>query len=374
MRGVKLVVLLSACSVPLFCSVGTPAAAEDASIDRLLNKLPPPEKLIKPSVQKALEQPDPAFKDSLVTEIVRAATTRDFQQMLNLSRKLAERYPRSAGARCLQGVIAYDLRQFGEASASFRTAAKIQPAFTFAYFGMAAVESIQGHYASAIPPLQRVLELEPKAAVVYYYLSDCALRAARKQEGADYARKAAALAPSDADMWLQLAKAEKALGHNEATLNAIAKAAEVSPDSGLMLAILGFSYINLNRIPQAIPPLDRAAKRMPQDYLVHSQLGYCLMSVGQVGAAIDHLRKGASLNSSYGPVWEHLGVAYQKQGRHRDAVNALENATRLLPASRLAWHHLSQEYQATGRAADAQRAAGRAQQLSATLAKPGKKA
>jgi tetratricopeptide (TPR) repeat protein len=216
MRAVKFVAVISACSVLVFCSVGTLAVAEDASIDRLLNKLPPPEKLIKPSVQKALEQPDAALKDSLVTEIVRAAMTRNFSQVLNLSRKLTERYPRSAGALCLRGVISYDLRQYGEASASFRTAAEIQPAFAFAHFGMAAVQVVQGHYASAIPHLQRVTELEPKAAVVYYYLSDCMLRAARKQESADYARKAAALPPADVDMWVQLAKAEKALGHSEA--------------------------------------------------------------------------------------------------------------------------------------------------------------
>ena len=91
-----------------------------------------------------------------------------------------------------------------------------------------------------------------------------------------------------------------------------------------MLAVLGFSYINLNRIPQAIPSLQRAAKLLPNNYLVQSQLGYCLMTAGQTNAAIGYLRKGASLNSSYGPVWEHLGVAYQKRGRHRNAVDALE--------------------------------------------------
>ena len=110
---------------------------------------------------------------------------------------------------------------------------------------------------------------------------------------------------------------------SEATLTAVAKAAEVSPDSAAMLAIIGFSYINLNRIPQAIPPLQRAASLAPKDYLIQSELGYCLAMVGQTDAALDHLRKGASLNSGYGPVWEHLGLAYQKKGFHRDAVRSL---------------------------------------------------
>ena len=70
-----------------------------------------------------------------------------------------------------------------------------------------------------------------------------------------------------AAVWLQLARAENALGHTEATLTAVGKAAQVSPQSGSAFAILGFSYINLNRIQQAIPPLQRAAKLLPQYYL-----------------------------------------------------------------------------------------------------------
>jgi len=241
-----------------------------ASIDKLLSKLPPPEKIIEPSARKALAQPDPAFKDPLVTEIVVALNMRNFQLAMGLSRKLTERYPRSAGAQALRGALAYDLRLYAEASAAFRTGTTIDPKYPFAYFGLAAVEATQGQYAAAIPHLQQVLKLQPDAAGAYYVLSDCAFHLGRKEESVNYARKGAALAPSDGYMWLQLAKAEKALGHNDATLDAIAKAAQVSPDSGMMLAVLGFSYINLNRIQQAIPPLERAAKLLPHNYLVQS--------------------------------------------------------------------------------------------------------
>ena len=126
--------LLQICSTLVFflrASLG----AEDASIDRLLSKLPPPEKLIKPSVQKALQHPDPAFKDPLVAQMAAVIKTRNFSQVLNLSRKLAEKYPRSAGAQCLRGAIAYDLRQFAEASVAFRAATAVEPKFAFGHFG-----------------------------------------------------------------------------------------------------------------------------------------------------------------------------------------------------------------------------------------------
>jgi Flp pilus assembly protein TadD len=274
---------------------GASFAAEDASIDRLLSKLPPPEKLIKPSAPQESQRTDPALQDPLFVYAFSSWYLRDISQARFYSRKLAEKYPQSVAALILWGEFAYRLRYYEEAAGVFQ--------------------------------------------------------------------RATILAPRDAYVWMELARAENSMGHMGATLNAMAKAAELSPRDGELAAVLGFSYINLNRIPQAIPSLQRAAKLLPQDYLVQSQLGYCLLVTGQTNAAIGYLQKGATLNSKYGPVWEHLGVAYKKQGRNGDAVVALENATRLLPSSPLSWKHLADVYQATGRSADAQRAAARAQKL-----------
>src|SRR5437773_3573738 len=80
----------------------TGALAQDASIDRLLNKLPPPAKLVKPPVQRAIEQPDPAFKDPIRKQIFQAVVTDNFPQALYLNRKLTQRYPRSVGAQYLR--------------------------------------------------------------------------------------------------------------------------------------------------------------------------------------------------------------------------------------------------------------------------------
>src|SRR5438552_2355978 len=351
----------------------TSALAEDASIDRLLNKLPPPEKLVKPPILRAMEQPDPAFKDPIGRQVLQAVMTDNFPQALYLNRKLTQRYPRSLGAQYLRGVLAWTFRQYGEASSSFRAATNIQPRFAPAHFGLAAVEGAQDHFAAAIPHLQRVVELEPKSYLPYFALSDCAWQLGRKEQSVQYAKKATLFAPSVMDTWIELARAEKSLGHKEATLDAISKAAEVAPDSASMLAVVGYNYIELNRVPQAIAPLQRAARLAPRDYLIQSQLGYCLATTGQLDAGITYLRKGASLAPNYGPVWEHLGLAYQKKGNHRDAVKAFERATQLAPSRRLPWQHLSEEYRAVGRLQDAERAAARAQSLPAAKRNAGAK-
>lgn len=335
--------------------------AQDPSIDRLLKKLPPPEKLVKPTVERAASQPDPALRDPLGSQIVSAAQANNAGRALDLSRKLSAKYPKSAGSECLHGIVALRFRQYGEAAPAFRRAIALSPNFSLAHFGLAATEVFQDHYAAAIPPLKELTRLEPQYGFGWLALSDCALRCGRKQESLEYARRATKVAPSSASAWMQLARAENAAGSAEAALQALTRGAEVSPDSSEMLATVGFAYINLNRIAQAIPPLQRAARLTPRDFLIQAQLGFCLQATGQLDAGIEHLRKGANLApKTYGAVWEHLGIAYQKKGMHSEAVKAFERATQIMPNYGPAWRHLADEYRALGKVAEATQAEARA--------------
>jgi tetratricopeptide (TPR) repeat protein len=345
--------------------------AQDPSIDRLLKKLPPPEKLVKPTVERAVSQPDPALRDPLATQIFSDAQSNNSRRALELSRKLCAKYPKSAGSECLHGIVALTFSQYGEAATGFRHSIALSPNFSLAYFGLAATEVFQDHYAAAIPPLKELTRLEPQYAFGWRALSDCSLRCGHKQESLEYARRATKVAPSAASAWMQLARAENAVGNAEATLQALTHGAEVSPDSAEMLATVGFAYVNLNRIQQAIPPLQRAARLSPRDFLVQAQLGFCLQATGQIDAGIEHLRKGADLApKTYGAVWEHLGMAYQKKGMHREAVKAFERAVQIMPTYGAAWRHLADEYRALGKVAEANQAEARARSTRGRTTEP----
>src|SRR4051794_7278660 len=188
-------------------------AAEDASIDRLLSKLPAPEKIVKPSAPHSPQQKDPALQDPLFVQIFALAGLGNFSEGRLYSRKLADKYPRSEAALILWGEFAYRLRYYDEAAGVFRRVTGFAP-----------------HHP--------------------------------------YAR-------------LELAKAENALGQIGTALNAMAKAAEISPTDGDVAAVLVFNFINFIKIPLAIPSLQRGEKFLPQDYLVKLQLGYCFLITGQ---------------------------------------------------------------------------------------------
>jgi tetratricopeptide (TPR) repeat protein len=201
-----------------FTSVAA-GAAEDVAIDRLLNKLPPPEKVVRPGMQL-----DVAFNDPLAKQMLEAAKARNFGRALTLSRRLTDRYPKSASAQCIRGMLAFSGHQLSESSAAFRRAVALQPQLVVAHVGLGMAEISQNHYASALSTFQRVTRLAPQDEVGWIASSRCAETLGRRQESLAFAKRGTGVAPSSLMAWVQLARAEKAMGHQQASRNALARA------------------------------------------------------------------------------------------------------------------------------------------------------
>ena len=234
------------------------ARAAEETIDSLLNKLPPPNKLVKPHVQQALQ--DPALKDALAKRAFAAADRGDSASALKLGRELAQKNPKSAFAHLLHGATAMDMHQWPEAEQALRASIAIEADHGIAHLALGVVEIALHRYAAALSPLQEASRLQPGWAVGWLLSSQCAAELGRREESLTFARRATTIEPGWVYTWLQLGRAEKAMGHAQETLNAVAHAAALSPNNAEMQAIVGFGYINLNHIPQAIPPLERAAR------------------------------------------------------------------------------------------------------------------
>jgi tetratricopeptide (TPR) repeat protein len=194
------------------------ANAQDSSIDKLIKKLPPPEKVV---------QTDPAANDPLARQTFAAIKASNFGNALATSKKLAERYPKSAGAQSLHGQLALALRRYPEASGAFQKAISIQSNSAFAYVGLALSEAAQNHVGAAMTNFRQVTRLYPKAEVGWIGLSACAERLGQKGESVNYARRATAVAPSSYAAWLQLSRAEGISGNRQASANALARANEL---------------------------------------------------------------------------------------------------------------------------------------------------
>ena len=207
------------------------AYGQDPSIDRLLKKLPPPEKLVKPLNQNVLAQLE-VLGDPLTIQIGTATAYRNSRQALSLSRRLVERHPRNPWVHCIRGSAASTAAQFAEASAAFGEAVRLQPQFAYAHLQLGAIEVVQQHFAAAMPHFKKVVQLDPEAAIGWVFLSGCTEKLGRRQESLDYAKRGIAVAPKAAGTWLQLAHAENALGHTENAKRAVARAQQLMRGQG----------------------------------------------------------------------------------------------------------------------------------------------
>src|SRR4051812_36562735 len=189
------------------------ASAADPSIERLLGKLPPPEKFV-----------DPAQNDPLAKQMFAAAKAQNFGTALEASRRLANKYPRSLGAQAFHGLLAVSLRRFPEASAAYRKALAIRSDFAPAYVGLALAELAQKHFREALSNFQKITKVAPKADVGWIGSSACAEKLGMRQDSLAYARRATVVAPRSAGAWYQLARAEDLFGDKQAAGKALARA------------------------------------------------------------------------------------------------------------------------------------------------------
>lgn len=197
------------------------ASAADPSIDRLLGKLPPPEKFV-----------DPARNDPLAKEMLAAVQAHNFGTALEASRRLANKYPRSLAAQAYHGLLAVETRRFPEAAAACRKALSIRSDFSPAYIGLAVAELAQGNFRAAFLNFQRVTKVTPNAEIGWIGMSACAEKLGWRQDSLAYARRATVVAPTSAGAWYQLAREEDLFGDVHAASKAIARAHQLQRSKG----------------------------------------------------------------------------------------------------------------------------------------------
>jgi tetratricopeptide (TPR) repeat protein len=101
------------------------------------------------------------------------------------------------------------------------------------------------------------------------------------------------------------------------------KAADLAPDSAIVLLRLGDAYMKKRDYAAAIPPLKHAAELSPDSPAVHQLLGYALLAAGYAAEAIPHLK---TINDAGA-----LGIAELQAGQAAEAVANLQAALAKTP-------------------------------------------
>jgi Flp pilus assembly protein TadD len=111
---------------------------------------------------------------------------------------------------------------------------------------------------------------------------------------------------------------------------------------------LGFAYLRLGELPQAIVHLERALQIGPDDALTRYNLGTAYASVGMSPHAIAQFRRAIEVQPDFAEAYNNLGVLVQAQGDLAEATRLYRRAVELYPDYPEAHNNLGVMLQAQG--------------------------
>ena len=184
-------------------------------------------------------------------------------------------------------------------------------------------------FKEAVPPLERVIVLEPNLPIAYLQLGT-ALSSLRDYEKAlPVLRKAVEMRPDLIIPRYQLGSALFETGEFAASAIEFETAVSRSPDWPEAHFSLATAYARMDRMPDAIKEYQKVIDLRPNHYGAHLLLGRALTIFGDPTAALPKLTKASSLQPNSPEPHSFLADAYEQLGQTADAERERAEAERL---------------------------------------------
>lgn len=184
-------------------------------------------------------------------------------------------------------------------------------------------------FQEAVPPLERVIVLEPNLPIAYLQLGT-ALSSLREYEKAlPVLHKAVEMRPDLIIPRYQLGSALFETGEFAAAAVEFETAVSRSPDWPEAHFSLATAYARMDRLPDAIKEYQKVVELRPNHYGAHLLLGRAQALSGDPAAALPNLAKAASLQPNSPEPHRFLADAYEQLGQTADAEREKAEAERL---------------------------------------------
>ncbi len=277
--------------------------------------------------QDAAPQPPSDEVQNELAEARELLAAGSIDSAVSLLRQLIAKHPENPDAHLLLGSsLALAPRQ-SEAIAELRRAIELRPSFPQAHNTLGMALARFGEPQAAQEAFQRALELDPELAEAHANLGLVLAQQARFAEAREHLSRAVDLRkglPATAYWHYLIGKtlseegqvAEAAAQFKEATL--------LRPDYGPAYLALGLARKLLLDREAALEALQRAAALSPQDAEAAYELGIQLQSLGKIEQAVVHLRHADELRPDSRPILFALHRALRRAGLTEEADQVQE--------------------------------------------------
>lgn len=259
----------------------------------------------------------------------------------------------SAAARHVHaGIEADRQRHLDQAIAEFKQATEEDPKLAAAFLDLGQVYVEKHDYASAVPPLERALELDPsingghellgyallaqgyaEEAIPHFQkthdlaaLGIALVEAGRPAEAISYLHEAVAKNPDDPDLLYYLGRASGLLSRQ-----AFDALEARFPDSARAHQMMAENYAVLRDEPNAEKEYKAALQAKPDTLDVHMELGELYARAQQWDKAEAEFRTETGMQPGKAEAFYRLGDALLEAGKVQEARAALERSDELRP-------------------------------------------
>jgi predicted O-linked N-acetylglucosamine transferase (SPINDLY family) len=179
------------------------------------------------------------------------------------------------------------------------------------------------------PPVHTIVSPSARRAERHRQAGLHAQRAQRWDIASREFAHATELTPSDALMWINLARARMALGHHVDALQAALRSFELDPGSAVACRIAAELQLLMARPAEALRTLEALSNETPRDHEYHNAHGNALFQTRKPQRAVESYFKALSLKVDSAIVHYRLGLCFMDMAMALEAAECFRTAISL---------------------------------------------
>jgi protein O-mannosyl-transferase len=213
----------------------------------------------------------------------------------------------------------------------------------------------ENRVTSAIPLLERAIDLNPREGSALRNLGVAFSRLGRKEDAVQQYRKALVVDANDAHAYSNLGAVQAKLGRFDEAIVYYQKALAIEPDLAPAHSNLAAALASLGRIDEAIQHHELALGTEPKLGAAHFQYGETLQLAGRIRDAEERYRMAVSLDPSLARAHNHLGMIAAAGQLLPAALAHFRNAVAAAPDFAEAHNNLAKVLVSIGRFEEAEK-------------------
>jgi tetratricopeptide (TPR) repeat protein len=232
-------------------------------------------------------------------------------------------------AQALLGEIYEQEGQYSKSATAYEAATSLNPWSFKDYFSLGRVYQAMMEYAQAFRAYSRASELKPDHFEANFRAAQCSYEINDYNNALKYGRKAAQIDSGIIELQQLLGHIYDSQKDYELSVGAYKRALEINGSDANTMVSLAVAYLRTNRNEPAKELLTNVIRLQPAKSSAWQYLGYCYLRLDDVNQAISSYRRAIEINNQDWEAYRGLGVAYMIKATKEDDTSLKAQAVEL---------------------------------------------